>query len=182
MSKPKLRMARQDDAAAVREIYAPYVDTAVTFEVDVPTVQEFECRLAKTLQMYPWLVAEREGKITGYAYGCRHRDRPAYQWSVETSIYLARDSHRRGDGKLLYEMLFSLLRAQGYINAYAGITLPNAASVGFHEAMGFVPIGVYSKIGFKLGAWHDVGWWQLALAPHGSAPALPRPNVLLPDA
>ena len=132
-------------------------------------------RVERCLARTPWLVAEREGVVVGYAYAGAHRDRPAYQWSVETSAYVRDDAHRGGVGRALYAELFALLARQGFRNAYAGITLPNDASVGFHEACGFTRVGVYRGVGYKLGAWHDVLWLERALLPRVSDPQLPIP-------
>jgi phosphinothricin acetyltransferase len=168
-----IRRATEKDAAAVRAIYAPYIErTSVTFEETVPPVAEFAKRIREYGSFAPWLVEEEEGRVRGYAYACKHRERAAYRWSVETSVYVAENARRAGIGRGLYEALLARLRAQGFCNAYAGITLPNPASVSFHESLGFQPVGVYRKIGFKREEWHDVGWWQLALQPEH--PATPR--------
>src|SRR5262245_24730869 len=161
-----LRTATPDDAAAIAAIYAPYVLTSpATFELDPPDAAEMRQRLVKVLEKFPWLVAEEAGEVVGYAYATTHRERAAYQWSAEVSAYVRQDRHRRGVGRALYARLFEILRRQGYVNAFGGITLPNAGSVGLHEAMGFQFVGVYRGIGYKGGAWHDVGWYQLALQP-----------------
>jgi L-amino acid N-acyltransferase YncA len=179
----QLRVAREGDATDIAAIYAPYVEAQVTsFEVQPPSAQEMAMRMATLLPSYPWLVAVAEERVVGYAYAARHRDRHAYQWSVDAGIYLHAGAQRRGIGRRLYAMLFELLRAQGYVNAYAGITLPNDASVGLHEAMGFVPVGVYRKVGYKFGAWHDVGWWQLNLQPWPAEPRTPLPFSQLQSA
>lgn len=173
----ELRVATPDDAAAIAAIYRPVVrDTAISFEtVEVPA-DEMRQRIVTTLQRYPWLVGEADGDVLGYAYAIRHRSRAAYDWSVDVSVYLAERARRRGVGSALYVALLDLLAAQGYANAFAGIALPNDASVGMHEAVGFTPIGVYRSVGWKLGAWHDVGWWQRGLA----AVSTPSPPVALP--
>lgn len=164
MNRLAYRFASRDDAAAVAAIYAPYVrDTAVTFETEAPDADEFAQRIAKIGTAYPWLLAELDGRIVGYAYATEYRTRRAYRWSTEVTVYLAAGTQRRGIGRGLYARLFDLLRAQGYVNAYGVVTLPNAASVGLHEAMGFTSIGLYPHVGYKHGAWHDVGWWQLTL-------------------
>jgi phosphinothricin acetyltransferase len=124
---------------------------------------------------------EGGGRIEGYACASPHRTRAAYRWSVDVSVYVARTSHRKGVGRALYEQLLALLRAQGFKSAFAGIALPNAASVGFHESMGFAPIGIYRDVGYKLGAWRDVGWWQLILSPGDAAPAAPSPFEAVAD-
>jgi phosphinothricin acetyltransferase len=171
-----LRLATADDADALLAIYAAYIDhTAITFEYEAPSRGEFAGRIRSILAQLPWLVHEQDGRVTGYAYASRHRDRVAYQWSVETSVYIHPDCHRQGIARSLYEALFALLRQQGYHNAYAGITLPNPKSEQFHQSMGFVPVGVYQKVGYKLGCWHDVGWYHLTLQPHAEHPVAPRP-------
>jgi len=157
-----IREAWPDDASAVLAIYAPFVaHTAVTFETVVPSVDEMAARIRDARA--PWLVAVRDGDVLGYTYAGPHRSRAAYVWSVEVSVYTSENARRHGVGRALYEALFVLLRAQGFVNAYAGIALPNEASVGFHESLGFTPVGVYRHVGFKLGAWRDVGWWALTL-------------------
>jgi L-amino acid N-acyltransferase YncA len=166
-----IRLATAHDAEGVQRIYAPIVqDTVISFELDPPSVAEIRQRIVDTLTHWPWLVCEHDGEVIGYAYAGKYRVRPAYQWSVDVSVYIHERIHRRGVGRGLYSALVRLLVLQGFYNAQAGITLPNAASVGLHEAMGFQAIGVYRKIGYKLGAWHDVGWWQLVLQPHTSPP------------
>jgi len=171
-----IRLATVRDAPACLRIYAPVVEqTAISFEIEVPTVEEMERRIADTLLQFPWLVLEEPDGVQGYAYGGVHRKRPAYQWSVEVSVYVAEEAQGRGVGRRLYTALFDRLRRQGYVTAFAGIALPNQASVGLHEAMGFVPIGVFRDIGFKLGRWVDVGWWQLPLQEPPSEPAAPLP-------
>jgi phosphinothricin acetyltransferase len=177
MSAFEYRVATLDDAHAIAAIYAPYVrDTAITFEIDPPPdADEIASRLRRIGATYPWLVATLDGAVLGYAYACENRSRAAYRWSVDVAVYLHESAHRRGIGRGLYERLFALLRAQGFVNAFAGITLPNAASVGLHEAFGFRLIGVHRQVGWKLGAWRDVGWWQLAFATPAGAPAEPIP-------
>jgi len=167
-----LRVATEADAPGVQAIYAPFVaDTAVSFEYEVPGVDEIRARIARTLPQFPWLVCETDGAVAGYAYGGRHAERAAYQWSADVSVYLGPEHRRVGVGRALYTVLLRLLAAQGYCNAYGGITLPNAASVGLHEAMGFTPVGVYRRVGYKHGAWHDVGWWACTLATPAGPPA-----------
>lgn len=152
------------DAEAVRNIYAPFVSgSATSFEHTPPDTEEMEGRIRDLRERLPWLVFEADGKVLGYAYASSHRARQAYQWCVEVSVYVHRIALRRGVGRALYLSLFELLRRQGYVNAYAGITLPNPASVGLHQHLGFREVGVYSRIGFKLGQWHDVAWLQLRL-------------------
>lgn len=167
MTETIMRLAEEGDAEQIAAIYAPIVaGTATSFEVMPPDAAEMRRRIAATLEQYPWLVCERGGEIVGYAYATQHRTRAAYQWSVDTSVYITADCRRRGVGRSLYAALLAALPLQGFFNAYAGITLPNGGSVGLHEAMGFQPVGVYRQVGFKLGQWHDVGWWQRPLQPH----------------
>ena len=169
-----IRLADAADAGAVAAIYRPYVEsTPISFEVEAPDASEMRARIESTLAMFPWLVEEQGGTVAGYAYATAHRTRRAYQWSVDTAVYIASPFHRRGVGRRLYEALFRVLVMQGFVNAYAGITLPNPASVGLHESVGFQACARYSKVGYKLGAWHDVGWWARELQPHSVDPAPP---------
>ena len=168
-----IRQARLEDASAIRAIYAPHVATPASFELVVPSEAQILERLRKATDRYAWLVCEQNGRVLGYAYASRHRDRAAYDWSVEVSVYVDEARHRKGVGRALYTALLACLRCQGFYSAFAGITLPNPRSVGFHEALGFRHLGVFHAIGFKCGAWHDVGWWELALAPYPQAPAPP---------
>ena len=160
-----IRVASLSDAGAVAAIYAPYVlDTAISFEETPPTEVEMAGRIAEMLPTHPFLVLEEAGAIVGYAYAGRHNERAAYRWSANVSVYVAADAHRRGLGRALYARLFEILRRQGFHSLYGGITLPNEKSVGLHEAMGFIHVGVYREVGFKFGRWHDVGYWRLALS------------------
>jgi len=159
-----IRPATEADSAALLAIYAPFVErSTVSFETAVPDADEFAARVRKSLSRWAWLVCEVDGAIAGYAYGSAHRERAAYRWSVETSAYVDPRFQRRGIGGTLYRELLDTLAALGYFNAYAGITLPNEASVALHRAVGFEPIGVFKSIGYKFGAWHDVGWLQRRL-------------------
>jgi L-amino acid N-acyltransferase YncA len=169
-----IRLATEDDAAQVQDIYAPYcLHTPISFEEVPPSEAEIRQRIRTITARYPWLVCDKDGELLGYAYGSTHRERAAYRWSVEVTAYIREGRHRSGIGRALYTSLFRLLALQGFYNAYAGITLPNPGSVGLHEAMGFRHLGVYTAIGFKHGAWHDVGWWQTPLQPQVPAPAEP---------
>lgn len=171
-----IRLATSGDASQIAAIYAPNVtDGVASFELTPPSVEEMVTRMSRTLPERPWLVCEERGEIWGYAYAARHNERPAYQWSVNVSVYVHPGRRRTGVGRALYQELLQELAHLGYCNAYAGITLPNAGSVGLHEAFGFTPVGVYRNAGFKQGRWWDVGWWQRVLGTHGAAPALPRP-------
>ena len=170
-----IRLANAADAAGVLAIYAPIVrDTAISFELVPPTLSEMQQRIEKTLTEFPWLVAEAEQNVVGYAYASRHRTRAAYQWSVDVSVYVRADARGRGIARALYRALLRLLEELSYCTALAGIALPNEASVRFHEAMGFRPVGTYRNVGFKLGTWHDVGWWQRPLREYPTNPAPPR--------
>jgi phosphinothricin acetyltransferase len=169
-----IRMATPSDAAAVAGIYRPVVErTVISFELDAPSAEVIAERIASTLSYAPWLVWAPAGRVVGYAYASRHGDRAAYQWSVNVSAYVHEDHRRSGIGRALYASLFRLLLRQGFYAAHAGITLPNPASVGLHEALGFRLVGVYPRVGFKLGAWHDVGWWQLPLRERAGEPVPP---------
>jgi L-amino acid N-acyltransferase YncA len=167
-----IRQARADDGGAIAGIYAPYViNTPITFEEQAPDAVEMSRRVEETLKTFPFLIAQIDGTVVGYAYAGAHRTRASYRWSVDVAIYLGAAYRRLGIGKALYEALLPLLAAQGFIMAYAGITLPNGGSVGLHEAMGFTPVGVYRNVGFKLGSWRDVGWWERQLASPPENPA-----------
>ncbi len=170
----RIRIAHPDDAAAVQAIYAPVVaDTAISFELDPPTVDEMRRRIHTTLATYPWLVhLDASGAVDGYVYASRYRERKAYQWSVDVTAYVRADARGQGVGRQLYARLFDELVALGYCQAFAGITLPNAASVGLHRAVGFEPQGVSRRAGHKLGAWHDVSWWQRSLQEPEAPPTL----------
>ena len=172
----EIRVATVADAAAIQAIYAPIVEqTAISFEVVAPTSAEIARRISKTLEAYPWLVwCDEQAVVQGYAYASQHRTRAAYQWSVDTTVYVANTAQRQGVGRALYQQLLAILRGLGYYSAYAGITLPNAKSVGLHEALGFMPVGVYRQAGFKHEHWHDVGWWQYQLKTGAQAPAVPN--------
>jgi L-amino acid N-acyltransferase YncA len=172
-----IRRTQEGDGLALARIYASSViESATSFEAVAPSAEEMEARAAR---YQPWLVHVEGGEVLGYAYASPHSDRAAYRWSVDSTVYIDARAHRRGVGRALYTALFTLLRAQGYCAVHAGITLPNAASVGLHEAMGFRPVGVYPKVGWKLAAWRDVGWWQLELRPRqGEPPRLRRPDEL----
>jgi phosphinothricin acetyltransferase len=163
-------------AASIAAVYAPYVEgTVASFEEVPPDEAEMVGRMLDQPRL-PWLVATRDDEVVGYAYASRHRARRAYRWSVEVSVYLRASEQGRGTGRALYAELLDVVRSLGYVHAYAGITLPNAASVGLHESMGFTAIGVFRGVGFKHGRWHDVGWWQLPLCdPPPAAPAEPQP-------
>lgn len=172
----EIRLASVNDAGRILDIYAPYVEkTAVSFEYNVPTKEEMETRIKNVSSKYPWIVFEEGNEILGYVYASKHRERSAYRWSVDVSIYIKEGCHGRGIGKALYTALFQILKYQGYYNAYAGIGLPNEKSVGIHEYFGFKQIALYSKVGYKFGKWYDTGWWELSLMEHDPNPQEPLP-------
>mgnify|MGYP000415732617 CR=1 FL=1 len=178
----RLRPAHPADAAAVRDIYAPFVrDTPATFRTEVPSVDhvESEIREKRTDDQYPWYVAvderSEDDRILGYAYAGQLRDRRAYRWVVETSIYVDPDAHRGGIGTLLYDRLLDTLREQGYCGAYAALGMPNPESEAFHERYDFERIGTFPAAGFKLGEWHDVVWYHRRLREPDGEPGEPRP-------
>ena len=170
-----IRLATADDGPSLASIYAPAVEgKATSFELEPPSADEMSRRVEKVTQRTPWLVCVHGDAIVGYAYASAHHERAAYAWSVDVSAYVRTDMHRSGVGRGLYSSLFAILVLQGFRNAYAGVTLPNDASVRLHESMGFTPVGVYREVGYKLGKWHDVGWFERQLAPHVAEPPPPR--------
>jgi phosphinothricin acetyltransferase len=170
-----IRDATPEDAEACAAIYAPYViDTAISFETEPPTPAQMAARIAAALRTHAWVVLEDDGRVVGYAYGGRYKERAAYRWACEVSVYLEPGRRRGGTGRALYEALFDRLRARGFRTAIAGMTLPNPASEGLHRALGFEPIGIYRAIGWKHDRWHDVAWTQKALADGEGPPSDPR--------
>jgi L-amino acid N-acyltransferase YncA len=168
-----IRDATEDDGAACAAIYAPYVTgTAITFEYEPPSATDMAGRIAAAQQAHAWLVLEDDGRVVGYAYGGRHKERAAYRWACEVSVYLELGRRRGGGGRALYEALLQRLTERGLRTAVAGITLQNEASVGLHAALGFEPVGTYRRIGWKLGSWHDVAWVQRELGAGGAPPQL----------
>jgi phosphinothricin acetyltransferase len=164
------------DAGRIAEIYAPIVrDTPISFEVEPPSVDVMRDRIITLTATHPWLVLELDGEVSGYAYAGPFKDRPAYRWSVETTVYLDESLRGKGLGRDLYAALIDELISAGFANAFAGITRPNPASDALHESLGYRLIGVFPRAGFKLGEWHDVGWWHRPLAIIDS-PAEPRPR------
>ena len=176
----KLRLATAADAPSVHAIYAPIVrDTFISFEIDPPPVDEIARRIVSTLGKHPWLVFEDGEGVAGYAYASEHRERLAYQWSVDVSCYVHERARRRGIASRLYPALFRILGKQGFTNAFAGIALPNDASVGMHASVGFTEVGTYVNVGYKCGGWHDVVWMQRSLAEAAARPMSPIPFPLL---
>lgn len=165
------------DGATCAAIYAPFVaGSAVSFEEEPPSASEMAERIERITATHPWLVAEIDERVAGFAYATNHRERAAYRWAADVTVYVAAERRRSGVGRALYERLLGLLADQGLHVACAGITLPNEPSVRLHESMGFVPVGVYRRIGYKAGAWRDVGWWQRELRPAANdPPASPLP-------
>ena len=175
-----IRLADPDrDARAVADIYRPSVESGLaSFEEVAPDAAEMKDRILTTLAATPWLVAELGGRVVGYAYAGPHHARPGYRWSVNVSVYVAEGQAGRGIGRRLYRELFATLARQGFVNVYAGVTLPNDASVALHRSMGMERVGIYRRVGFKFGAWHDVAWYALRLT---KPPVPPPPPIPLPD-
>jgi L-amino acid N-acyltransferase YncA len=170
-----VRDATERDAPACAAIYAPYVtDTAVSFELEPPTAADMAGRIAAARDRHAWLLLEEAGRVVGFAYGLPFADRAAYRWACQTSIYLEVGRRRSGGGRVLYGALLARLAERGYRRAFAGMTLPNEASAGLHGALGFEPVGVYRRVGWKHGAWHDVAWVQRAIGADEDPPVEPR--------
>ncbi|MCR6721273.1 MAG: GNAT family N-acetyltransferase [Chitinophagaceae bacterium] len=171
-----IRLATAADAKAVLDIYAPFItDTSLTFELEVPALEDFARRIEHYNEYAPWLVADEHGRVAGYAYASRHRERGGYQWSVECSIYMHPDFNGSGTAAKLYQALFKILQWQGFRNVYAVINLPNDRSVRFHEKLGFQYQFTFENVGYKLGKWKNVGWWLLNLNPYDNPPQMPHP-------
>jgi len=169
-----IRLAQSNDAEGILAIYAPYIiNTSFTFEAELPSVKNFSERISSYLQHWPWLVCEIDGTIAGYAYGSKYRERIGYQWCVECSVYIHDDFQRKGIANALYTTLFEILKGQGYRNVYAVINLPNERSVQLHEACGFKWFANYENVGYKLGKWKTVGWWQLVINEYDDDPKPP---------
>lgn len=175
-----IRIATLEDASTLLAIYAPYVEnTAITFEYEVPTVEEFQSRIENTLSRYPYLVAEKDGEILGYAYASAFKARAAYSWSVETSIYVKHNTQRMGVGAALYQALEIYLARQNICNLCACIAYPNPASVAFHERFGYIQVAHFHKSGYKNGQWIDMIWMEKELCPHNTPPLpfIPFPEL-----
>lgn len=171
-----VRLATERDAAPIAAIYAPYCESSpVSFETSAPSAGEIAHRIRNITTQWPWLVLDAGGLVAGYAYASRYRERAAYMWAVDTAVYVSSAHRRRGVGRALYTALLDILRQQGYFKACAGITLPNPASVGLHEAFGFALVGVYRGIGYKFGSWHDVAWYEAEIQPESANPSAPQP-------
>lgn len=171
-----IRFAKISDAEKLLEIYRPYIEkTNITFEYTVPEIKEWRKRIEEVMLQFPWLVAESDGQIAGYAYAAKHRDRIAYSWCCESSVYLSEEFQGKGIAKILYDELFKILKQQGYVNVYAILTCPNPKSEKFHESFGFYDVGKFHKAGFKFDKWHDTRWMQL----HLNEQAIP-PGEIIP--
>ncbi len=176
-----IRFAAPGDAEQIAAIYAPFVlHTPVSFEETPPDADEIRARMARLRGRWPWLVAADADRVLGYAYASEHRARPAYRWAVDTTVYVDEHARRGGIGRSLYRELLRILTRQGFCAAYAGIALPNDASVGLHTAVGFEFVAVYPAVGFKLGRWHDVSWWRRALNEPSGLPVDPAPLEGIP--
>jgi len=176
-----IRPAEPRDAAQVAAIYRPFCEeNCVSFEAEAPGASEIAARIETTSRQFPWLVDERDGVIAGYAYASQHRARAAYRWVAEATIYVHQGFQGKGVGRSLYTELFDRLRGRGYFKAYAGIVVPNPPSQAFHEAIGFKNVAMYRHVGYKLGAWRDVGWWQYDIQPVVDIPPDPRPPSTAP--
>ena len=172
----EIRTATTNDAKSILNIYSPSIlNTAISFETEIPSVEEMQSRIKKCLEKFPWIVCVIDGKIAGYVYASKHRDRDAYQWTCECSVYIHNDFKGKRIGKNLYDCLFGILKLQGLRNVYAGITLPNDASVKLHERCGFEHFVTYKNVGYKFYSWHDVGWWKLQLNDYDLQPPPPLP-------
>ena len=170
----EIRPATLSDAQGILNIYAPHVRRSFcTFESEVPSIEEMQERIKKIMLTKPWLVCTIDKSIAAYVYASAHRERTAYQWSCECSVYTSPDFQNAGIGHQLYKTLFQILKAQGYRNVYAGITLPNEASIRLHEKCGFTPFATYENVGYKLGKWKSVGWWKLQLHNYNLKPSPP---------
>lgn len=172
----RVRIAEPGDGPDIAAIYAPIVrDTFISFEDIPPSAHEMSTRIESALVTHPWLVVDNDGSVAAYAYATPHRSRSAYQWSCDVSVYVGEPSRRTGAARALYESLFATLVRQGYAAAFAGIALPNDASVGFHQSMGFETVGIYRRVGFKKGSWRDVSWWSRTLQVFDQTPPAPLP-------
>ena len=175
MAEEKLiRMATLEDAEAIFRIYAEYIkNTTVTFEIEVPTLTAFRERMERIMAQFPWLVCEIDGEIAGYAYASKHGERAAYRWSADLSVYISKKFHRRGIATAFYKALAEILRTQGYFTVYAGVSTPNPKSEAFHTALGFRNLGEFRNVGYKLGQWLGVTWYELSLAAYVPEPEEP---------
>lgn len=180
--QPIIRLAKKEDTPAILAIYEPFIlDSAASFEYEVPSVAAFWKRIEKVLADTPWLVCEINGQIAGYAYASPHRGRTAYQWSREVSTYINADFRKRGIASALYIALIEILKIQGYQNILAGITQPNPASEIFHQNFGFKKIGTFEKVGYKFEKWWDTNWYQLFIGKENETPLSPKAMAVIID-
>ncbi|MBQ9767137.1 MAG: N-acetyltransferase [Lachnospiraceae bacterium] len=181
-SKKAIRLATKADAAALLEIYKKYItDTAVTFEIEVPSVESFAERIETITATFPWLICEIDGRVAGYAYASKHGERAAYRWSADLSVYIDERYHRKHIATALYTALLELLRKQGYYTVYAGVSTPNPDSEAFHTAFGFRNLGVFENVGYKLGEWRGVTWFELPLRKYEIEPKETVPVSVLEE-
>ena len=173
----RIRAATAEDCAAIAAIYSPYVENSIiSFETEAPDAAAMRGRMEAAGTLYPWLAADDEaGMLVGYAYATAFRPRPAYRYTVETTVYVREGLHGRGIGSALYRPLLEILEAQGFTQAFGAISLPNPASVALHEHLGFTRAGTYKQVGWKQNGWWDVGLWQRPLAPATTPPTEPEP-------
>lgn len=170
----EIRLVTKEDTSEILDIYSPYIlNTTISFETKVPTIDQFQKRIEDCLKAYPWIVCVVDERIAGYAYASKHREREAYQWTCECSVYIHNSFKGREIAKELYQLLFQILKLQQFRNVYAGITLPNDASIKLHEKCGFTKFAHYENIGFKFGNWHSVGWWKLQINEYDLQPPPP---------
>lgn len=165
-----IRKAEPSDASSLLNIYKAYIETPITFEYEIPTVEEFERRITDISKEYPYIVCQVDGRIVGYAYAHRHRERAAYQWNAELSVYLSNMNKKKGIGKALYKALIEILKLQNIKTVYGCITVPNPRSEGLHKSLGFQPIGIYHNAGYKCGQWHDVLWVEKQIGDYNIRP------------
>lgn len=175
-----IRLATPEDGRALLEIYAQYIETPITFEYALPAEQEFAARIRGISERYPYIICEENHKIAGYAYACRYREREAYQWDVEASVYVDQNSTSKGLGKRLYRILIEILRLQGVKNVYGGVVPPNIKSEALHKSLGFQILGTAQNTGYKNGKWHDVIWFQKQIGEYDAAPRPVMPVNQLP--
>ena len=177
----EFRLAKTEDSTKLLEIYKQYIHTEITFEYSLPSAEEFAERIKEITAVYPYIVCKEGADILGYAYAHRQMQREAYQWNAELSIYLDERFTSKGIGKILYNMLIDILKLQGVMNVYGGVTVPNIKSEGLHRAMGFKKLGVYHRTGWKNGRWHDVAWYEKRISDKATCPAPILPIGELPQ-
>lgn len=174
-NKKIIRFAKTEDAEVILGIYEEYIkNTAVTFEIEVPTIAAFRERMERIMGQFPWLVCEVDGVIAGYAYASKHGERAAYRWSADLSVYINEAYHRNHIATELYSAVIGLLQKQGYFTVYAGVSTPNPKSEAFHTAYGFRNLGEFKNVGYKLGEWRGVAWYELPIAEYVEEPAEPK--------